>query len=186
MNEEYNMFLSNYVNVDDPLKDKDIIHKLSVTTAHYAYRNGPIEDMHADKNKNIYDKDMKILNKLIVNRLATIFRFILDTDKVNKIKEKYDCDNIEQQLVNATMLYVFEEGFKKQEVIIENLDDNDINILYNFMKIKLEVVFNIILKEKKDDIKTFLAYGILFGQSWDYAIPESLTFEEFLQKLKLN
>lgn len=174
------------MNVDDPLKDKDIIHKLSVTTAHYAYRNGPIEDMHADRKKSIYDEDMKILNKIIVNRLATIFSFILDIDKLNKIKEKLNCDNIEQKLVDVTMLYVFEEGFKKQEVIIENLDDKDINILYDFMKIKLEVVINIILQGKKEDIKTFLAYGILFGQSWDYAIPESLTFEEFLQKLKLN
>ncbi|APQ98255.1 hypothetical protein [Clostridium botulinum] len=184
MGKEYNMFLSNYINVDDPLKDKDIIHKISVITAHYAYRNGPIEYMHGDRNKNIYDDNMKVLNKLIVNRLAAIFNIILDSDKVNHIKEKYDWDNIERQLADVTMIYVFEEGFKKQEVVIKNLDDNDINKLYDFMKFKLEVVFDIILKGSKDDIRSFLAYGILYGQSWDYAIPEVLTFEEFLQKLQ--
>ena len=185
MNEEYNMFLSNYMNVNDPLKDNNIIHKLSVTTAHYVYRNGPIEDMHANRNKKIYDDDMKVLNKLIVNRLATIFNFILDRDKVDYIKETYDYDNIKQQLVNVTLLYVFEEGFKKEKVIIENLNDNDLKMVYDFMKFKLEVVFNIILEGKKEDIKTFLSYGILFGQSWDYAKPEELAFEEFLNKLNV-
>lgn len=183
MEKEYNMLLSNYMNVDDPLKDKDIIHKISVVTAHYAYRNGPIEDMHADRNKSIYDEDMKVLNKLIVNRLATIFKIILDRDKVNQIKVKYGCDDIEKQLVNATMRYVFEEGFMKQEVIIKNLDNDDIKVVYDFMKFKLEVVFSIILIGDKEDIKKFVAYGIFNGQSWDYAVPEVLTFEEFLQKL---
>lgn len=178
------MALSNYINLDDPLKDKDIIHKISVTTANYAYRNGPIEGMHADINKKIYDADMKILNKLIVNRLATIFNIILDNNKLNLIKEKCDSDNIEQQLAEVTMQYVFEEGFKKQEVIIANLDNNDINRLYDFMEFKLEVVLSIILRENKDDIKKFLAGGLLFGQSWDYATPEVLTFKEFLEKLE--
>ncbi|AQS08834.1 hypothetical protein CLOBY_09490 [Clostridium saccharobutylicum] len=41
-------FFSNYVNAEKPLDDPDIIHKLSVVTTHYAYRNGPVEDMHAD------------------------------------------------------------------------------------------------------------------------------------------
>lgn len=104
------------MNVDDPLKDKDIIHKMSVVTAHYAYRNGPIEDMHADRNKSIYDDDIKVV--------------------------------------------------------------------YDFMKFKLEVVFSIILTGNKEEIKKFLAYGIFYGQSWDYAVPEVLTFEEFLQKLQ--
>ncbi|GEM_PF-5770659 len=184
MEKEYNMFLSNYMNVDDPLKDKDIIHKMSVVTAHYAYRNGPIEDMHADRNKSIYDDDMKVLNKLIVNRLASIFKIILDSDKVNQIKVKYGRGDIDRQLAEATMIYVFEEGFMKQEVIIENLDDNDINVVYDFMKFKLEVVFSIILTGNKEEIKKFLAYGIFYGQSWDYAVPEVLTFEEFLQKLQ--
>lgn len=34
----------------------------------YAFRNGPVEDMHADGK--LSDKDMKVLNKNMVNRLA--------------------------------------------------------------------------------------------------------------------
>ena len=185
MEKENNIFLSKYINVDDPLKDKDIIHKLSVVTTHYVYRNGPIESMDADTTKNIYDSDMKILNKLIVNRLAAIFKIILDKDKINKIKEKYKDGYIYiRELVDATMRYVFEEGFLKEEVIIENLNNKEIKKLYNFMKFRLEVVFDMILEDNKEDIKKYLAYGILYGNSWDYAVPELLTFDEFLKKFK--
>lgn len=32
-------FLSNYLNVNNPLDDPNIIHKLSVVTTHYVFRN---------------------------------------------------------------------------------------------------------------------------------------------------
>lgn len=162
---------------------KDFINKLSIATAHHIYRNGPIEDMHADKNKSINDSDMKVLNKLIVNRLASIFKIILDKDNVNQIKEKYRYDYIEK-LANATIKYVFEEGFLKQEVIIKNLDDDEIKILYEFMKDNLEELFYSIFTEDEEYIKKILFWGMVYGKDWDCAEPESLTFKEFLKKLE--
>src|SRR5690625_2384600 len=52
------------------------ISKISIALTHFAFRNGPIEDMHADMTKNITDKDMEILNKYMVNRIAYIFTLI--------------------------------------------------------------------------------------------------------------
>jgi hypothetical protein len=49
------------------------ITKIAKAITHFSFRNGPIEDMHADRNKNITDEDMKVLNKYMVNRLAYIF-----------------------------------------------------------------------------------------------------------------
>ncbi|MFB6468851.1 hypothetical protein ACE38V_19015 [Cytobacillus sp. Hz8] len=54
----------------------DNITKIAKAITHFIFRNGPIEDMHADVNKNITDKDMKILNKYMVNRLAYIIILI--------------------------------------------------------------------------------------------------------------
>ena len=54
------------------------ITKISKAMVHFAFRNGPIEDMHADVEKNITDEDMKKLNKYMVNRVAYIFTLILE------------------------------------------------------------------------------------------------------------
>lgn len=54
------------------------ITKISKAVTHFAFRNGPIEDMHADVTKNITDEDMTKLNKYMVNRVAYIFTLILE------------------------------------------------------------------------------------------------------------
>ncbi|SLL37275.1 Uncharacterised protein [Mycobacteroides abscessus subsp. abscessus] len=54
------------------------ITKISKAVVHFAFRNGPIEDMHADVKKNITDEVMKKLNKYMVNRIAYIFTLILE------------------------------------------------------------------------------------------------------------
>lgn len=54
------------------------ITKISKAVVHFAFRNGPIEDRHADVKKNITDEDMKKLNKYMVNRIAYIFTLILE------------------------------------------------------------------------------------------------------------
>lgn len=54
------------------------ISNISKAVTHFAFRNGPIEDMHADETKNITDEDMKKLNKYMVNRVAYIFNLILE------------------------------------------------------------------------------------------------------------
>ncbi|MCR8845307.1 hypothetical protein NQ117_16605 [Paenibacillus sp. SC116] len=45
---------------------------------HFAFRNGPIEDMHANPNNQLSDSDMKTLNKFMVNRIAYIFKLIIE------------------------------------------------------------------------------------------------------------
>ncbi|MFB5762703.1 hypothetical protein [Paenibacillus medicaginis] len=54
--------------------DMDMIAK---AITHFAFRNGPIEDMHADQEKNLTDKDMMVLNKFVHNRLAYVFELIM-------------------------------------------------------------------------------------------------------------
>lgn len=93
-------------------------------------------------------------------------------------------EDIDIKLTDATMIYIFKDGIINKKMVIESLDENDIEELYEFMQIKLAVVFNLILEQKNEMIKIFLLTGIFFGQDWDYAIPESIDFENFLYILK--
>lgn len=43
---------------------------------HYIFRNGPVEDMHA--NNQLSQEDMKTLNKYMVNRLAGLLKLAMD------------------------------------------------------------------------------------------------------------
>lgn len=45
--------------------------------AHLCYREGYIEHLHGDKTKNLYDSDMKLLNKDIYNRIYTILLLLM-------------------------------------------------------------------------------------------------------------
>ena len=56
----------------------DNIDVISKAITHFAFRNGPIEDMHASPNNQLTDSDMKILNIYMVNRLAYIFTLIVE------------------------------------------------------------------------------------------------------------
>ncbi len=60
------------------LLSKENISMISKAITHFAFRNGPIEDIHADPNKGLTDSDMKKLNKFMVNRLAHIFTLMID------------------------------------------------------------------------------------------------------------
>lgn len=48
----------------------DNIDGIAKALTHYVFRNGPVEDMHADGK--LTQEDMKVLNKYMVNRLAGI------------------------------------------------------------------------------------------------------------------
>lgn len=52
------------------LLKQENIDGISKALTHYAFRGGPVEDMHADGK--LSQDDMKILNKYMVNRLAGI------------------------------------------------------------------------------------------------------------------
>lgn len=52
------------------------IDKFSKIITHYAFRNGPVEDMHSEGK--LSENDMMVLNKYMVNRTAGILQLIKD------------------------------------------------------------------------------------------------------------
>lgn len=52
------------------------IDKFSKIITHYAFRNGPVEDIHS--NGQLSEEDMMVLNKYMVNRIAGILQLIKD------------------------------------------------------------------------------------------------------------
>jgi hypothetical protein len=64
--------------VKDHIFNIENLNIIAKAITHFAFRNGPIEDMHADPKKQLLDNDMKILNKFMVNRLAYVFKLIIE------------------------------------------------------------------------------------------------------------
>jgi hypothetical protein len=64
--------------VKNQILAKENINMISKAVTHFAFRNGPIEDMHAHPNNQLSQTDMKTLNKFMVNRLAYIFTLIIE------------------------------------------------------------------------------------------------------------
>ena len=64
--------------------DFETIDMLSKGITQYAFRSGPVEDMHA-RNK-LTQKDMKALNKFMVNRIAGLLTAISKGDIANALK----------------------------------------------------------------------------------------------------
>ncbi len=55
---------------------RENIDAISKAITHFIFRNGPVEDMHA--NNQLSEKDMKTLNKYMVNRIAGLLTAIAD------------------------------------------------------------------------------------------------------------
>lgn len=55
---------------------KPNVSMISKAMTHFAFRNGPVEDMHA--NGQLSESDMKTLNKFMVNRLAYVFTLVIE------------------------------------------------------------------------------------------------------------
>lgn len=68
----------NSMKIKNELLTKSNINMISKAVTHFAFRNGPIEDMHAHPNNQLSETDMKTLNKFMVNRLAYIFTLIIE------------------------------------------------------------------------------------------------------------
>ena len=64
--------------------DFETIDMLSKRITQFVFRSGPVEDMHA-KNK-LTQKDMKALNKYMVNRIAGLLTTISNGDIANILK----------------------------------------------------------------------------------------------------
>jgi hypothetical protein len=62
----------------EQLMNIDNLSMISKAITHFAFRNGPIEDMHAGPNSQLSQEDMKTLNKYMVNRIAFVFKLIIE------------------------------------------------------------------------------------------------------------
>lgn len=73
---------------DRILNDFDI-DKFAKMITHFAFRNGPVEDIHA--NNQLSQEDMMVLNKYMVDRIAGLLKLIQDNQwlKIEAILEMY-------------------------------------------------------------------------------------------------
>ena len=168
------MDINNYIKFmenDKPLDDKDIIHNLSVATTHIIYRNGPVEDMHADGK--LTDYAMMNINKFMVNRLGGIFLILLDNKKVDLIKKcgEYYIENF----IDIVIEYCFIDGILNTKIDIEKLVE--------FMNQKLYPILLIILERNINGIKGILSNSFIYGRYWYYCKPDIIDFDLFLEKL---
>lgn len=70
MDENPELFAQLNENSRERLLRRENIDAISKAVTHYAFRNGPVEDMHA--NGQLSQQDMKTLNKYMVNRIRAV------------------------------------------------------------------------------------------------------------------
>ena len=63
--------------------NRDFVNKLAEALTHLVYRDGFIEVLHRDKTKNLFDSDMKKLNKEIHNRIYTVLLLLLSQNEMS-------------------------------------------------------------------------------------------------------
>lgn len=76
MDENPELFAQLNENSRERLLRRENIDAISKAVTHYAFRNGPVEDMHA--NGQLSQQDMKTLNKYMVNRIAGLLSAAMD------------------------------------------------------------------------------------------------------------
>jgi hypothetical protein len=64
--------------------DFETIDMLSKGITQFAFRSGPVEEMHS-KGK-LTQKDMKTLNKFMINHIASLLQTIFNGDVANALK----------------------------------------------------------------------------------------------------
>lgn len=62
------------------------IDRIAKAVTLYAFRNGPVEDLHAGKDSKLTDDDMKMLNKYMVNHIAYLLNLV-NQNKWQELKE---------------------------------------------------------------------------------------------------
>ena len=172
-----------FSNIDNnnPFHDKDIIHKLSVATTVFAYRRGLglIKEMHC-KGK-LKDADMKRVNKFIVNRMAYIFSLILDDNYLEMIRSSCNNNKVEVKLAYASAELCIIDGLNRNNI---KLSKNEINEIIIDMIGWLYSVFKMILSKDLITINLLTLSNVFYNTDWDYAVPENISLNKFLKKLK--
>ena len=67
----------------ESLMNQEFFDGLPTTLTHFVFRNGPIEDMHAEGK--LSDADMKLLNKFMVDKFATLLYYFLQEERCFEI-----------------------------------------------------------------------------------------------------
>lgn len=155
------MFSSNYIykryketnstlfeNLNNSAKERlfreENIDWISKAITHYVFRNGPVEDMHA--NGQLTEENMKTLNKYMVNRIAGLLKLINDGEWI-KIElmlnflqyygvdwDKAEYDNSDIELIFRNAMHLKPNCVlmnKNTEILIADYDD----ILHGFSEI---------------------------------------------------
>jgi hypothetical protein len=78
MNQNSDLFNELNSNSKERLLKRENIDFISKAITHFVFRNGPVEDMHA--NNQLSEVDMKTLNKYMVNRIAGLLTAIADNN----------------------------------------------------------------------------------------------------------
>lgn len=117
---------------------------ISKAFTHYFFRNGPVEDMHA--NGQLSQEDMKTLNKYMVNRIAGLLKLINDGEWIKielmlNLLQYYGKDWDKAVYDNSEIEFIFRDALqlkpncilmnKNTEVLIADYDD----ILHGFSEI---------------------------------------------------
>lgn len=68
--------IKNAISARDQLINRDNIDSLAKAITQYAFRSGPVEQIHIEGK--LTDKDMKTLNKYMVNRIAGLLQKAFD------------------------------------------------------------------------------------------------------------
>jgi len=78
MDQNSNVFNELNSNSKERLLKRENIDYISKAITHFIFRNGPVEDIHA--NNQLSEDDMKTLNKYMVNRIAGLLTTIADNN----------------------------------------------------------------------------------------------------------
>ena len=113
-------------NSKEKLIQLDNVDDLAKAITYFAFRDGPVEDIHT--NGNLTDEEMKTLNKYMVNQLAIILGLIKNKEwlKLDMLLEFYkffgtDWDKAEpdyslvEQLCNKSLEREFVEYLKQKK-----------------------------------------------------------------------
>ena len=102
------------------LAEETEVDRLAKALVHCAFRDGPVEDIHASPDSRLTDADMKALNKYMVNRIAGVLSLLLNgnwlyLETLYRLYSRYGADwdpaesDIDAKAVEAVMAMYAQE-----------------------------------------------------------------------------
>jgi len=86
------------------------LEQMACTLTHFCFRNGPVEDMHADGK--LSQTDMKTLNKYCNNKLYTFLTLLKNDEMERMLPQIYLCKDGEGWDKPEFQLYDLEDKFR--------------------------------------------------------------------------